>query len=150
MHGELRRVASGLPRKRLALRAIVAVIVGGAATGPLRAEDADRAPCPRVPSSRSARMTCGRAIRSRRSPSRPTDGGSPRRRVRTPPRRSRSSTCGRAGRSGGSLRRSPMGSSSQCVAFSPDGTKLAWGEQEGDVALWDLAGDRLALPDEAT
>src|SRR5262245_53958996 len=30
-----------------------------------------------------------------------------------------------------------------CVAFTPDGTKLAWGEQEGDVALWDLAGDRL-------
>jgi WD40 repeat protein len=32
-----------------------------------------------------------------------------------------------------------------CVAFSPDGTKLAWGEgeQEGHVALWDLAGHRL-------
>jgi WD40 repeat protein len=31
----------------------------------------------------------------------------------------------------------------QCVAFSPDGTKLAWGESEGEVALWDLAHDRL-------
>jgi WD40 repeat protein len=30
-----------------------------------------------------------------------------------------------------------------CVAFSPDGKKLAWGEQEGHVALWDLVGARL-------
>jgi WD40 repeat protein len=29
------------------------------------------------------------------------------------------------------------------VAFSPDGTKLLWGEYGGEVALWDLAGDRL-------
>jgi WD40 repeat protein len=31
----------------------------------------------------------------------------------------------------------------QCVAFSPDVTKLAWGEIGGQVALWDLTGDRL-------
>ena len=29
------------------------------------------------------------------------------------------------------------------VAFSPDGTKLLWGEHDGEVALWDLPGDRL-------
>ncbi len=33
-----------------------------------------------------------------------------------------------------------------CLAFSPDGTKLAWGEQGGHVALWDLAADRLDPP----
>jgi WD40 repeat protein len=30
-----------------------------------------------------------------------------------------------------------------CLAFSPDGTKLAWGEPDGHVALWDLTSDRL-------
>ncbi len=29
------------------------------------------------------------------------------------------------------------------VAYSPDGTKLLWGDDGGDIALWDLAGDRL-------
>jgi WD40 repeat protein len=29
------------------------------------------------------------------------------------------------------------------VAFSPDGTKLLWGEMSGNVALWHLQGDRL-------
>jgi WD40 repeat protein len=29
------------------------------------------------------------------------------------------------------------------VAFSPDGTKLLWGENTGAVALWSLPGDRL-------
>jgi WD40 repeat protein len=29
------------------------------------------------------------------------------------------------------------------VAYSPDETKLLWGEYSGVVALWDLAGDRL-------
>jgi WD40 repeat protein len=29
------------------------------------------------------------------------------------------------------------------VAFSPDGTKLLWGEGSGEVALWDLSTDRL-------
>ena len=29
------------------------------------------------------------------------------------------------------------------VAFSPDGTKLFWGENGGEVALWDLEGGRL-------
>ncbi len=33
----------------------------------------------------------------------------------------------------------------QCVAFSPDGTKLAWGEVGGEVALWDMTHDRLAF-----
>jgi WD40 repeat protein len=31
----------------------------------------------------------------------------------------------------------------QSVAFSPDGAKLLWGETGGEVALWDLVGDRL-------
>jgi WD40 repeat protein len=31
----------------------------------------------------------------------------------------------------------------QCVAFSPDGTKLVWGEVGGEVAVWDLTRDRL-------
>ncbi len=31
----------------------------------------------------------------------------------------------------------------EAVAFSPDGTKLLWGENGGEVALWELAGDRL-------
>ena len=31
----------------------------------------------------------------------------------------------------------------QCVAFSPDQTKLVWGEISGQVALWDLTRDRL-------
>ncbi len=31
----------------------------------------------------------------------------------------------------------------ECLAFSPDGTKLLWGEYLGKVALWDLTGDRL-------
>jgi WD40 repeat protein len=31
----------------------------------------------------------------------------------------------------------------QCVTFSPDGARLLWGEMSGEVALWDLKGDRL-------
>jgi WD40 repeat protein len=31
----------------------------------------------------------------------------------------------------------------EAVAFSPDGTKLVWGDYRGEVALWDLSGDRL-------
>ena len=30
-----------------------------------------------------------------------------------------------------------------CLAFSPDGTKLLWGEVMGQVALWDLARDTM-------
>jgi WD40 repeat protein len=30
-----------------------------------------------------------------------------------------------------------------CFSFSPDGTKLMWGEVMGQVALWDLAQDRM-------
>src|SRR5262249_42335802 len=29
------------------------------------------------------------------------------------------------------------------LALSPDGTKLLWGEYDGQVALWDLPGNRL-------
>jgi WD40 repeat protein len=36
----------------------------------------------------------------------------------------------------------------ECLAFSPDGTKLLWGEHRGKVALWDLTGDRLLFRDE--
>ncbi len=35
----------------------------------------------------------------------------------------------------------------ECLAFSPDGTKLLWGENRGKVALWDLTGDRLLFRD---
>ncbi len=35
----------------------------------------------------------------------------------------------------------------ECLAFSPDGTKLLWGEYRGKVALWDLTGDRLLFRD---
>jgi RNA polymerase sigma-70 factor (ECF subfamily) len=31
----------------------------------------------------------------------------------------------------------------ETVAFSPDGRKLLWGEESGEVALWDLTTDRL-------
>jgi WD40 repeat protein len=31
----------------------------------------------------------------------------------------------------------------KCVAFSPDGTKLIWGQSGGQVALWDLTADRM-------
>ena len=31
----------------------------------------------------------------------------------------------------------------ESVAFSPDGSKLLWGQGNGGVALWDLAGERL-------
>ena len=31
----------------------------------------------------------------------------------------------------------------QCLAFSPDGSKLLWGESTGYVALWDLTGDKI-------
>jgi hypothetical protein len=31
----------------------------------------------------------------------------------------------------------------ETAAFSPDGTKLLWGEMSGEVALWDLETDRL-------
>jgi WD40 repeat protein len=31
----------------------------------------------------------------------------------------------------------------ESVAYSPDGTKLLWGESSGVVALWGLVGDRL-------
>jgi WD40 repeat protein len=31
----------------------------------------------------------------------------------------------------------------ETVTFSPDGTKLLWGEESGEVALWDLSADRL-------
>ncbi len=31
----------------------------------------------------------------------------------------------------------------ESLAFSPDGTKLLWGEMRGEVALWDVASDRL-------
>jgi RNA polymerase sigma factor (sigma-70 family) len=31
----------------------------------------------------------------------------------------------------------------ETAAFSPDGTKLLWGEMSGEVALWDLLADRL-------
>lgn len=34
-------------------------------------------------------------------------------------------------------------SRTSCVAFSPDGTKLLWGEYDGHLAVWDLAGDKL-------
>ena len=33
----------------------------------------------------------------------------------------------------------------QCVAFSPDQTKLVWGETSGEIALWDLTRDRLVF-----
>jgi RNA polymerase sigma factor (sigma-70 family) len=33
----------------------------------------------------------------------------------------------------------------ETVAFSPDGMKLLWGEESGDVALWDLSTDRLVF-----
>ena len=33
----------------------------------------------------------------------------------------------------------------QCVAFSPDGTKLAWGEVIGEVAVWDRTHNRLVF-----
>ncbi len=33
----------------------------------------------------------------------------------------------------------------QCLVFSPDGTKLAWGEVMGEVAVWDITHDRLAF-----
>lgn len=36
-------------------------------------------------------------------------------------------------------------SRTSCVAFSPDGTKLLWGETDGHLAVWDLAGDRLVF-----
>ena len=35
----------------------------------------------------------------------------------------------------------------QSLAFSPDGTKLLWGEHDGDVVLWDLPGNRLLKRD---
>jgi len=35
----------------------------------------------------------------------------------------------------------------ECLAFSPDGTKLLWGEYRGKVVLWDLTGDRLLFRD---
>ena len=35
----------------------------------------------------------------------------------------------------------------ECLAFSPDGTKLLWGEYGGKVVLWDLTGDRLLFRD---
>jgi WD40 repeat protein len=43
------------------------------------------------------------------------------------------------------LVRTPLGAPAwvQCLAFSPDQTRLAWGEIGGEVALWDLAQDRL-------
>jgi WD40 repeat protein len=43
------------------------------------------------------------------------------------------------------LVRTPLGPPGwvQCVAFSPDQTRLVWGEIGGEVALWDLAQDRL-------
>ena len=31
----------------------------------------------------------------------------------------------------------------ESIAFSPDGTKLIWGEDNGAVALWDVSGGRL-------
>jgi WD40 repeat protein len=31
----------------------------------------------------------------------------------------------------------------QSMAFSPDGARLLWGEQGGEVALWDLSADRM-------
>ncbi|MBI3865147.1 MAG: PQQ-binding-like beta-propeller repeat protein [Planctomycetia bacterium] len=34
-------------------------------------------------------------------------------------------------------------SRTSCVAFSPDGKKLLWGESDGTLALWDLAEDKL-------
>src|SRR5262249_33210667 len=50
----------------------------------------------------------------------------------------------RTGRRVGRIRPpEPDGGSVVCLAFSPDGTKLAWGEEDGPVALWDLAADRL-------
>ncbi len=30
-----------------------------------------------------------------------------------------------------------------CIAFSPDGTRLIWGEMSGEVALWDLKEERV-------
>ncbi len=30
-----------------------------------------------------------------------------------------------------------------CIAFSADGTRLLWGEVDGSIGMWDLAGDRL-------
>ena len=35
----------------------------------------------------------------------------------------------------------------ESLAFSPDGTKLLWGEHGGDVVLWDLPGNRLLKRD---
>ena len=50
----------------------------------------------------------------------------------------------RTGRQVGRIRPpEPDVASVMCLAFSPDGTKLAWGEEDGHVALWDLAADRL-------
>jgi WD40 repeat protein len=37
----------------------------------------------------------------------------------------------------------------ECLAFSPDGSKLLWGEYSGEVALWDLKGERLVFREKA-
>ena len=88
-------------------------------------------------------------VSSRRSRSRPTAGSSPPRTPMPRVRGSRSLTCGPAARSSRSSRREIGQGGVGSVAFSPDGTKLLWGEYGGEVALWDLAGDRLLFREKA-
>ena len=144
MSGESRRIVGGLSGKASACLGIVVWLVAAPAAGRLRADDGKGGPLPprallRIGTDdlRTPELHHGDRVLARR-----------------PPRRRRGRQCPES--AGRDLRRAdrPAGQAarraresgwagSQSVAFSPDGTKLLWGEIGGEVALWDLSGDRL-------
>jgi WD40 repeat protein len=138
MLGDSRRVVSLLSGHRLSMLAVFALLVLAPAARRLCAQDTDQAPLPpralarigtddlrtREPIMELAFSPDGRVIAA-------AEGTTSSSKVEL--------FDVRTGRQVGRIAPEAEGIGVTCLAFSPDGAKLAWGEQEGHVALWAVA-----------